>query len=198
MASLSSLRRAMMCLPCLLWVASEFASPAHAAEKVYVEGLAAPVVLARDKNGVVKVAAADEKSMAFAQGYAHARDRLFQMDLLRRSAAGTLAELLGKDALDDDILLRTLGLCRTAERTLPLLSDGLRSVLEAYAAGVNAFREMNPPPPEYPVLGLGEVADWSPVDSVCIAKLVAFQLSVDTDDIDRTEALHTYQAFLGE
>lgn len=196
--ALSWVRRGMISLAGLLFSACGWASPADAAEKLYVEGLAAPVMLTRDKSGVVHVVAADENSMAFAQGYVHARDRLFQMDLLRRSAGGTLAELLGKDALEDDIMLRTLGLCRAADRTLPLLSDRLRDVLESYAAGVNAYKEANPPPPEYPILGLGEVADWSPLDSVCIAKLVTFQLSADTDDIDRTEALLTYQAFLGE
>ena len=171
---------------------------ANSADKVYVDGLNATVVLSRDKNGVVHVSAPDEASMAFAQGYVHARDRLFQMDLLRRTASGTLAELLGKEALADDILLRTIGLCRAAKRTLPLLGDQLRSVLDAYAKGVNAFKKANSLPPEYPVLNLGEVIDWSPLDSVCIAKLVAFQLSADTDDIDRTEALFSYQASLGE
>jgi penicillin amidase len=174
-----------------------FAAPVLAAEAPHVDGSNAPFVLTRDKNGVVHVTAPDEPSLAFAQGYVHARDRLFQMDLLRRTASGTLAELLGEDVLADDIELRTIGLRRSAERTLPLLGNQLRRALEAYARGVNAFKKANPAPPEYAVLGLEKIVAWTPLDSVSIAKLLAFQLSADFEDIDRSEALIAYQAALG-
>lgn len=172
-------------------------SGSSAAETDTVEGLSAPVELARDENGVVHVHARNEADLAFAQGYAHARDRLFQMDLLRRTASGTLAELLGERVLADDIELRTVGLRRAAERTLPRLSPPVRRDLDAYAQGVNAFRQAHPVPPEYAALGLGNADAWTPLDSVSIAKLIAFQLTADLDDIDRTEALLTYQQALG-
>ncbi len=169
-----------------------------AEEMIPVAGLNAPAFLNRDDNGVMHIQAVDEASMAFAQGYVHARDRLFQMDLLRRTASGTLAELLGPSVLADDVMLRTIGLRRAAERTLPLLSDEVRNALDAYARGVNAYRAANPPPLEYALLELSTVAEWTALDSVAIAKLISFQLSIDLDDIDRTKALLTYRAALND
>jgi penicillin amidase len=175
------------------------AAPAAAAEKLGVEGLKAPALLARGSSGIVHITAANETSLTFAQGYVHARDRLFQMDLLRRTASGTLAELLGDAVLADDIELRTIGLRRAAERTVPALQQPLRNALEAYAKGVNAYidevaKGERPLPPEYGVLGFGAVDEWSVVDSVAIAKLVSFQLSADLEDIDRTNALIAYRS----
>jgi len=72
-------------------------------------GLEAPVKVVRDANGVPHVYARSEHDAYFLVGYLHAQDRLFQMDQSRRQASGTLAELLGPNALPSDAFLRTIG-----------------------------------------------------------------------------------------
>ncbi|MEM6640506.1 MAG: penicillin acylase family protein [Pseudomonadota bacterium] len=166
-----------------LWVAS----PAHAGN-VQTDD----VSLFRDVNGIVHIVGETEADVVFGQGYAHARDRFFQMDAQRRQASGTLAELLGPAVIDDDVLLRTLGLRRAAERSLPALSAELRSVIDAYADGVNHWLAQNPLPEEYTALELTSVPPWTPLDTVTIAKLLAFGLSFDLD-VDLTNALVAYE-----
>lgn len=166
-------------------------------EVVRVEGLSTPVRIDRDDNGIVGIVGERERQLIFAQGWAHARDRLFQMDVFRRMASGTLAELLGSAALADDIQLRTIGLRRAAETSLPALSADMRAALEAYAAGVNAWIAANPLPPEYGALSIGWVAPWEPLDSVAIGKLIVFQLSFELGDMQRTLDLQAYQGALG-
>ncbi|MCE4556217.1 penicillin acylase family protein [Roseateles cellulosilyticus] len=155
-------------------------------------GLTAPVELSRDRSGVVHVQARNEADLWFMQGFVHARDRLFQMDEFRRTASGTLAELLGTAALASDVQLRTLGLRRAAERSLAALSPEARATLEAFARGVNAYLAAYPLPMQYAALEITRVAPWTPLDSVVIGKLFAVQLSLETD-IDSTLALAAYQ-----
>jgi penicillin amidase len=88
--------------------------------------------------------------------------------------------------------LRTLGLRRAAERSLAVLSPATQAALEAYAAGVNAFVGGHPLPPEYAALELSQFEPWTPVDSIAVAKLIAFSLSFDLD-IDATLTLLSYQ-----
>ena len=76
----------------------------------------------RDAHGVPHLRASTTHDLFYLQGWTHAEDRLFQMDVTRRRASGTLAELLGPSALPGDVQMRTLGLRRAAERTAPLLS----------------------------------------------------------------------------
>ncbi len=170
---------------------------AAASEVVRVTGMTSPVWVARDASGIVHIVGDRERQLVFAQGWAHARDRLFQMDVMRRTASGTLAELLGTAALADDIQLRTIGLRRAAEASLTALSPELRAALEAYAAGVNAWIAANPLPPEYGALGIGAVVPWEPLDSVAVGKLIVFQLSFDLGDMQRSVDLQAYQAALG-
>ncbi|GAO03553.1 penicillin G acylase [Anaeromyxobacter sp. PSR-1] len=89
--------------------------------------------------------------------------------------------------------LRTFGLARAAARSLPLLSTRAVAALEAYAEGVNAWAETHPLPPEYAALELTTFEPWTVMDSLLAAKLIAFGLSFDVDDIERTVALATYQ-----
>jgi len=101
-------------------------------------GLSAPVSIDRDANGVLTVDAANEADMARALGYVHAQERFFEMDLMRRSAAGELSELFGADALPLDRRMRTH---RLRARTIENLDTALgskRTVLQAYRDGVNA------------------------------------------------------------
>lgn len=159
---------------------------------VQLTGLGAPAQLSRDRSGIVHVQARTEADLWFMQGYVHARDRLYQMDEFRRTASGTLAELLGTGALASDVQLRTLGLRRAAERSLAALSPGARAALDDYARGVNAYVSSHPLPIQYAALELTKFAPWTPLDSVVIGKLFAAQLSLETD-VDDTLALVAYQ-----
>jgi penicillin amidase len=148
----------------------------------------------RDSDGIPHIAAATEREVMYLQGRTHAQDRLFQMDVMRRQADGTLAELLGPGALASDVMLRTVGLRRAAERSLPILSQDVRNALSAYADGVNAQVAHNPLPAEYTALEITTFRPWTPVDSVVIIKLITFGLSFELTDLDRTTLLAQYQA----
>ncbi|HET9557126.1 MAG TPA: penicillin acylase family protein, partial [Actinomycetota bacterium] len=163
-----------------------------AADPVDVPGLEGPARVDRDGNGIAHIRAGTRHDLFFLQGWVHAQDRLFQMDVRRRQAGGTLAELLGPAALPTDVQLRTIGLHRAAARSLPALSGDARAVLAAYADGVNAWVADHPLPPEYGALSLTSVRPWTALDSVAVGKLQAFGLSFDLD-IELTTALLGYQ-----
>jgi penicillin amidase len=149
--------------------------------------------IVRDVDGIPHVLARSETDMAYLQGYVHARDRLFQMEVSRRMAEGTLAELLGQPALSSDVQMRTIGLRRAAERSLAVQSPELRAVLTAYAAGVNAWVSANPLPPEYGPLEVTRFRPWTDVDSLTVFKLALLPL-IAFDDIDRTARFEEYRA----
>src|SRR5918993_42205 len=163
-----------------------------AADPVDVPGLEGPARVDRDANGIAHIQASSRHDLFFLQGWVHAQDRLFQMDVRRRQADGTLAELLGPAALPTDVQLRTIGLHRAAARSLPALSADARAVLAAYADGVNAWVAGNPLPPEYGALSLTSFRPWTALDSVAVGKLQAFGLSFDLD-IELTTALLGHQ-----
>jgi penicillin amidase len=148
--------------------------------EITLAGLSAPVEVVRDRWGVPHLFGASETDLAFAQGYVHAQDRLWQMELNRRVASGRLAELLGPPLVDTDRYLRTLGLRRAAERDERALGREARALLEAYAAGVNAFLEGHRErlPVEFLLLG-AEPEPWTPVDSLAWGKLMSFNLSLN-------------------
>jgi penicillin G amidase len=160
---------------------------------VRIPGLHAPASLIRDDDGVAHIKATNPHDLFFLQGWAHADDRLFQMDVLRRRGSGTLAELLGSSALPSDVQLRTFGLRRTAERSLSVLSTETQQELRAYADGVNAWTARNKLPSQYATVQVTKVAPWTVVDSLVVNKTLAFSLSFDLD-IDRTTAVQAYNA----
>jgi len=164
-----------------------------AAQTVEVPGLGDDVTVYMDADGIPTIAGETEADVTFVQGYLHARDRFFQMDFLRRVASGTLAELVGQSALPNDIQLRTLGLRRAAFATWTALSPEEKGWVKAYADGVNAWLREGELPPEYAPLELTAAEPWTPVDSLAIGKLLAFQLSFDSSDVDNTIDLLTYQ-----
>jgi penicillin amidase len=174
----------------LIPTASAFADDAvTSAQRLDVKSSARIVT---DKDGIPHISAKSETDMAFLQGYVHARDRLFQMDVSRRQADGTLAELLGPAALTNDVMFRTIGFRRGADASLAAASPEMRTALTAYAAGVNAYAGANPLPPEYAVLEITRFRPWTEAESLAIAKLIAFSLSA-FDDIERTTRLMAYQ-----
>jgi len=160
--------------------------------QVTVPGINADVTVYEDANGIPTIAGSSELDVAYVQGFLHARDRFFAMDLNRRVASGTSAELFGASQLPDDIQLRTLGLRRAAWATYAAMSADTRAWLQAYANGVNTYLADNPLPPEYAALQLDAVPPWSPVDSIVVGKALAFQLSFDLD-IENTILAMAYQ-----
>jgi len=152
-----------------LWVRSQLAAslPQLAGEHV-VRGLEGPVVIERDGLGVVTIRGSSRRDVALATGFAHAQDRFFQMDLMRRQAAGELAELAGAGLLRVDRRLRVHRFRPLAQRLLAHMEVGRRSLLETYAAGVNeGLAALGDAPPEYWVLG-SEPAPWKPEDSLLV------------------------------
>ncbi|WP_299038810.1 penicillin acylase family protein [uncultured Pseudokineococcus sp.] len=159
--------------------------------EVAVPGLGADVRVLRDERGVPQVYAEDADDLFFAQGYVHAQDRFFQMDLRRHVTAGRLAELVGDapGAVEADAVVRTLGWRRVAEAELPLLAPETRAYLEAYAAGVNAHTAGRSPSElsaAYTALGtqvdLAPVEEWTPVDSLAWLKAMAWSLRANYGD----------------
>ncbi|MFN3285162.1 MAG: penicillin acylase family protein, partial [bacterium] len=142
-----------------------------------VEGLQQPVEVVRDRWGVPHVYARTEHDLFFAQGYVHAQDRLWQMELNRRTASGRLSELFGERTLRTDRFLRTLGLRQAAALEWALLSQDTRAALRAYAGGVNAFLRQNRHrlPLEFVLLRTAP-EPWSPLDSLSFGKLMAYEL----------------------
>jgi len=157
------------------------ATASAATKPVSLAGLQSAARVARDANGIAHIFAANDHDAAFLHGWVHAEDRLFQMDLTRRQASGTEAELMGASALPSDVQARTIGLRRAAERSLEVASPEAMETLQAYADGVNAWVEGHPLPSEYAELSLDEFAPWTPLDSLTIGKAIAFSLSFDLD-----------------
>jgi len=149
---------------------------------VRLEGLDSPVEVFRDRWGVPHIYAGSVRDVMFAQGYVHAQDRLWHMELARRAASGSLAEVFGPVALDADRLLRRVGLRRAAEAELAQFAEAMRENVEAYAAGVNAFIEgnRNRLPPEFLILRF-RPQPWMPVDGLTIGKFVGWSLSGNWD-----------------
>ena len=118
-----------------------------------VAGLAGPVEVVRDRWGVPHIRAGSAEDAYRALGFVHAQDRLWQMEFNRRVGQGRLAEILGRDALPFDRLMRTLDLRGAAEASVEHLGVEARQMLEAYAGGVNAFlRSGARLPPEFLIL----------------------------------------------
>ncbi|HEX2115098.1 MAG TPA: penicillin acylase family protein, partial [Alphaproteobacteria bacterium] len=145
---------------------------------IAVAGLTQSVEIIRDGRGVPHIYAAAEDDAFYALGFVHAQDRLFQMDLSRLVAQGRLSEVLGPATLDSDRFMRMLDLTGQAEATLEAMPAQWRRLLDAYAAGVNAFLDSHSGawPPEYLVLRRTPER-WQPRDSLLWAKLMNLQLS---------------------
>jgi penicillin amidase len=157
------------------WSAFSVEPPAGEAR---VPGLVAPVEIVRDDHGVPHIAASSPRDAYFALGYAHAQDRLFQMQLSRRVGQGRLAEWVGRPALGADRFMRTLGLARLAENEAEAAPPALHEALAAYAAGVNSYiaGHRGPWPPEFTLLFI-EPEPWRPADSILVGKLLALMLT---------------------
>ena len=134
----------------------------------------------RDGYGVPHIYANTTHDLFFLQGYATAQDRLFQLDLFRRTGRGRLSEVLGDGALDTDKFIRTIGLARAAELDAALLSDSARAALIAYADGVNKLIDQRGDalPLEFVILGY-KPEPWTATDSLVILKLESYDLATN-------------------
>jgi penicillin amidase len=152
------------------------ASPARSGE-LSVPGLSGMATIERDANGIPTIRGASIEDVAFGLGFAHAQDRLWQLETHRRIGSGRLAEGFGAAALDSDRFLRALGVRRAAVAQWARLGGESRSVLLAYTAGINAVlhRHLGARPPEMLILGLA-VEDWTPPDSLAWATMMAWDL----------------------
>ena len=131
-----------------------------------------------DENGIPTIDAKSERDLAFAVGFMHARDRLWQLEMHRRIGRAELAEVLGPKALDTDKFLRTLGVHRAARAQLERMPAEARAMLQSYADGVNSYVRdaMKVRPPEFVILGV-QPGLWEPVDTVAWAVMMAYDLS---------------------
>jgi len=141
-----------------------------------ISGLAAPVEIQRDRYGIPHIYARTLEDAVFGLGFVHAQDRLWQMEMNRRIAAGRMAEILGPGALETDRFLRTLGVRRAAEANLARIDPDTGKLLDAYAAGVNAFLAGDPVlPVEFWLTG-ARPEPWTPADSAGWIKMMAWDL----------------------
>ncbi len=182
-------RRGLVALGCLaiiavalgfLWLRTSL--PTVEGE-VVVAGLGAPVAVVRDRHGVPHISARSQADAMFALGFVHAQDRLFQMDMQRRTAAGRLAELLGGRALPFDRWLRTLGFEAAARSSLGAVDAKTRAIFQAYADGVNAVIDGHEGawPLEYELLR-ATPERWRPLDSILVLKAMSLLLATNLGD----------------
>ena len=149
--------------------------------QVSLEGLMAPVTVTRDSLGVPTVTGANRVDVARALGFLHAQDRFFQMDIMRRVAAGEVSALVGPAALDLDKSNRLFRLRAVARQVVAAATPEQRAALEAYSAGVNAgLKALVTWPFEYAIL-FKRPRPWLPEDSVLVIYAMYFDLQRSTD-----------------
>ena len=145
-----------------------------------LQGLSSAVVVERDALGVTTVRGSDRLDVARATGFVHAQDRFFQMDLMRRAAAGEISALVGPGALELDKRRRFHRLRSVAREIVARSSPRERALLDAYAEGVNAgLQRLAVRPFEYLILQ-ARPERWLAEDTILVAHAMFFQLN-DSD-----------------
>ncbi len=155
---------------------------------VQIPGLQNAVDIYRDNYGVPHIYADNVHDLFLAQGYVHAQDRFYQMDFWRHQTAGRLSELYGSGVVDTDQFLRTVGWQRLAEQEYALADAETKTILDAYAEGVNVYianRSAADLSLEYAVLALNGLQytpePWSPPNTLAWAKAMAWDLGGNLD-----------------
>ena len=146
---------------------------------VSIAGIEQPVRIIRDSYGVPRIEAENEHDLMFAQGYVHAQDRLWQMDMNRRVGEGRLSELFGFETLPFDKMFRIVGIRDISEKIEQSLTTESRDRLQWYADGVNAFiaSHKGKYPVEFDMLRY-DPEEWTPVHSIMIGRLMAWELNL--------------------
>ncbi len=158
--------------------------------QITLGGLQAPVEVLRDAAGVPHIYADNVHDLFMAQGYTHAQDRFYQMDVWRHTTAGRLSEMFGEATLEDDRFLRTMGWHRVAEQEYAQLDADTRAALDAYTEGVNAYLNGRSPMAvhnAYAVLALtgyspAALEPWTAADSLAWAKAMSWDLGSNARD----------------
>jgi penicillin amidase len=148
--------------------------------------IAARIEIVRDRRGIPHIRAAGVRDLFFAEGFAQGSDRLFQMDLTRRYAYGTLSEIFGSGALGYDEELRAIDAAHVAQRQWRAAGSFTRMALQAFAAGVNAAETRQPLPLEFRML-LYRPAPWTPQDSIAVSVVAAYELADSWNDVLRRD-----------
>ncbi|WP_137988828.1 penicillin acylase family protein [Streptomyces vilmorinianum] len=162
--------------------------------EIRLDALSGQVEVKRDAYGVPQIYADTEADLFRAQGFVQAQDRFYEMDVRRHMTAGRLSEMFGKDQVDTDAFLRTLGWRQVAQQEYDkVLSAETKKNLQAYAEGVNAYlkgKEASEISVEYAALAFSHdyaIEPWTPVDSVAWLKAMAWDLRGNMqDEIDRS------------
>ncbi|MDH5455053.1 MAG: penicillin acylase family protein [Gammaproteobacteria bacterium] len=142
-----------------------------------VAGISDALTIERDADGIPVITASNRRDLAFGTGFAHGQDRFFQMDLIRRQAAGELSELVGAAAVGVDRRYRFHRFRARANLVYENATEGERALMQAYAAGVNAgLASLDARPFEYFVLG-AEPRAWAPQDSLLAVYAMYMQLN---------------------
>ena len=157
--------------------------------EIRLAGLDAEVTVVRDAHGIPQIYADTTADLMRAQGFVHAQERFYEMDVRRHATAGRLAELFGEPALESDRFVRTMGWRRIAAEELALIKPETRAALEQYAEGVNAYLEDRDPSDisvQYTILNAGGLGyrpePWTAVDSLSWLKAMAWDLRGNMDD----------------
>jgi penicillin amidase len=152
------------------WWQTEIASRVPSLSGGQVSAVERPVRIQRDAAGIPHIFADSDADLFFGFGFATAQDRLFQLDYLRRRALGRLAEVLGPDGFELDLVARTVGLHLIAEQEWQALPDETRRLLTAFSDGINAAiaAAAEKLPIEFDLLDY-RPEPWRPIDSLAIA-----------------------------
>jgi penicillin G amidase len=159
---------------------------------IRIAGLQAPVTVIRDNAGIIEIQADTPHDLFLAQGYVHAQERIWQMEVWRHIGSGRLSELFGEGRVDTDRFIRTLGWRQAAQRDLEAMPQDARDALQAYADGVNAWigDHAGSFPAPFVVAGLlagtgglgGYTPEpWTPLDSAAWQKVQAWNLGGNMD-----------------
>ena len=164
---------------CVFAPAAKVSSQSATTQSPPIAGLRASVTVRRDERGIPYIEAANDEDLYFAQGYVTASDRLWQMDLQRRTARGELSEIFGQAALGQDKLHRTFGFGRIIDQAAAHLDPKFNIAATSYAKGVNAFIDSltdQTMPPEFRILQY-KPQPWTPADCLAVGALMAEYLS---------------------
>jgi penicillin amidase len=150
--------------------------------EIQVGGTTGPVQIQRDHYGIPTITGGNAEDAIFGLGFATAQDRSFQLEFARRAASGTLAALLGRQAVGVDRLVRRIGYWRAAQRQWHATPEPYRRLLVAYASGINAGndRGLSRRAHEFTLLRSGP-GRWSPIDVLAFVKVIASALSTNWD-----------------
>lgn len=163
--------------PLAAWIWADRSVPARSGT-ASIEGLAAPVRVIRDADGIAHVFAGSVGDALAAQGFVHAQDRFAQMDAMRLVARGRLAELVGAGGVPSDRFMRGMDLLGRAEAALAAMTPESRRMLDDYARGVNAFLRSGQAALPLELRLAGRVPEpWSPVDSLLWGEVMAIHLA---------------------